>query len=280
MYSNKLIACIKSKSGAILRESGDQVFLPYGSEYSIFLKNTAAEKAYIEILVDGTNPLEKSIIELPAGETTELRGWTAKFPENLFGNAFRFIEKTESIENYRGSKPEDSLVEVRFYFEDKSDWTSMFDKLKSDKRTDIYINCPHPRPVQPYYPGPYQTWCSVEGPNSNTSLKNHTTSIPSGGFNSAIMDQTRFGQNVDSTGITVRGKVEPNIISGSGTLSGKSFSKKFKHSIVFKLNGIVNNGEIVEAVTTKSKKICPSCGKTQKWSYTYCPHDGTFLESE
>ena len=38
MYSNKLIACVKH-NGKILREKGENVLLPFGSEYTLYFKN-------------------------------------------------------------------------------------------------------------------------------------------------------------------------------------------------------------------------------------------------
>ena len=38
MYNNKLVAAIKS-NGKVLREFGEEVYIPFGSEYSILIKN-------------------------------------------------------------------------------------------------------------------------------------------------------------------------------------------------------------------------------------------------
>ena len=38
MYKNKLVVCIKVNE-KILKEEGNQVFLPYNTKYSVFIKN-------------------------------------------------------------------------------------------------------------------------------------------------------------------------------------------------------------------------------------------------
>jgi hypothetical protein len=53
MYSNKLVASIKS-NGKILREFNDKVYVPFGTEYSILIKNLNTVRASVNIFVDGT----------------------------------------------------------------------------------------------------------------------------------------------------------------------------------------------------------------------------------
>lgn len=50
--------------------------------------------------------------------------------------------------------------------------------------------------------------------------------------------------------------------------------------LTMSLRGLEENSQISSVVTTKSKKICTSCGKKYKSSYKYCPYDGTFLNNQ
>jgi len=53
MYSNKLAVAIKS-AGKVLREfNKDEVYLPFGKEYSIFIKNMNSHRALVKVTVDG-----------------------------------------------------------------------------------------------------------------------------------------------------------------------------------------------------------------------------------
>jgi len=55
MYSNKLAVAIKS-AGKVLREfNKDEVYLPFGKEYSIFIKNMNSVRALVKVTVDGTD---------------------------------------------------------------------------------------------------------------------------------------------------------------------------------------------------------------------------------
>jgi hypothetical protein len=48
MYANKFIACVKA-DGKVLREKGDEVYLPFGSEYTLYFKNENNRKVQINI---------------------------------------------------------------------------------------------------------------------------------------------------------------------------------------------------------------------------------------
>ena len=54
MYESKLAAAVKVK-GRVLREFKDTVKIPFGSEYSILLKNLNTARALINVFIDGEN---------------------------------------------------------------------------------------------------------------------------------------------------------------------------------------------------------------------------------
>ena len=54
MYNSKLSVCIKA-AGKVLREQKDQVYVPFGSEYSIYLKNLNTVRALVRINLDGVD---------------------------------------------------------------------------------------------------------------------------------------------------------------------------------------------------------------------------------
>jgi hypothetical protein len=61
MYSNKLVAAIKT-GGKVLREFGDVVLIPFGTEYSILLKNKNSVRASVKIEIDGKDVSEGASI--------------------------------------------------------------------------------------------------------------------------------------------------------------------------------------------------------------------------
>ena len=76
VYSNNLIVVIKCK-GKVLREfESNVVRLPFGSDYSIYIKNKdAMRKAVIKIKVDGKDVLDGNSLMVEPGNTTELKGF-------------------------------------------------------------------------------------------------------------------------------------------------------------------------------------------------------------
>ena len=96
MYKNKLVAVIKSK-GKVLREFGEIVNLQFQSEYSIFLKNLSSKRAVINITVDGDIVTGDGLV-LDARSEVELE----RFIDSA--HKFKFIERSDKIENHRGIK--------------------------------------------------------------------------------------------------------------------------------------------------------------------------------
>jgi hypothetical protein len=114
MYNNNLAAAIKV-GGKILREFGDIVYLPFGSEYQIRLKNLNQARAKLDIEIDGDNVTGSGIV-LSSFQTIDLERFIRN--GNLSeGNRFKFIECTEKIENHRGIKLEDGLIVIKYNFE-------------------------------------------------------------------------------------------------------------------------------------------------------------------
>lgn len=57
MYHQKLVCCVKV-GGKVLRESGDSVNIPFGSEYSILLKNLNSVRIQAKVFIDGQDATE------------------------------------------------------------------------------------------------------------------------------------------------------------------------------------------------------------------------------
>ena len=101
MFNQKLVASIKSK-GKILREFKDTVYVKFGSEYSILLKNLNSVRVIANVYIDGENAVPGGLV-LNAGQTVDLERWI-KNGNLTEGNRFKFIERTGDIEDHRGIK--------------------------------------------------------------------------------------------------------------------------------------------------------------------------------
>lgn len=117
MYSNKMVSCLKA-NGKVLREFNDTVFIPFGSEYSILLKNLNTVRASVNIHIDGTDVTQGSSLVINPETELELTRFITNGNMNV-GNRFKFIERTTEIENHKGIGIEDGLIRIEFQFEKK-----------------------------------------------------------------------------------------------------------------------------------------------------------------
>jgi hypothetical protein len=100
VYNNKFVVVVKAK-GKILREQGDIVYVPFGTEYTIMLKNLNTKRAVATVTVDGSNVTSGYKLIVEPGETFELEGFMRG---QSVSHKFKFIEKTKRIQKHRGNK--------------------------------------------------------------------------------------------------------------------------------------------------------------------------------
>lgn len=116
MFSNKLVVAIKN-NGKVLREQKDQVFLPFGTEYSIFIKNLNSVRALVKIELDGKSVTDGEDLVVYGNNEIDLERFLKKGNLNQ-GNRFKFIERIAEVEAARGGiQAEDGLLRVSFQFE-------------------------------------------------------------------------------------------------------------------------------------------------------------------
>jgi len=113
MYNNNFVAVIKS-NGKILRENTNNVIrLPFGSNYSILLKNLNTVEVVVDIEIDGENVLQGYNLIISPNSDFELSG---KLKDLNKSNKFKFIHKTKQISNYRGDRVDDGVVRITYSF--------------------------------------------------------------------------------------------------------------------------------------------------------------------
>ena len=135
MYKNNFVVVVKC-NGQILREQGSTVYLPYGSEYSILLKNKDTRKASVGIEVDGRDALNGNRLIIGGNSTEEVKGFMRNMRKT---NRFKFIKKTREIQKHRGDKIDDGLIRVTYRFE------------KRKRRPEIHYYEPPKGPIKPYW---------------------------------------------------------------------------------------------------------------------------------
>lgn len=271
MYSNRAAVAVKV-NGKVLREFKDTVYIPFGAEYSLLIKNLNTKRAIFNIFIDGDNIVPNGLV-LNAGQEIDLE--RAIRNNNLTeGNKFKFIERTGDIEEHRGIKLEDGLIRVEYQFEREL-----------------------PKPVyrEPNYglnPGPYwehtplmRSYNSVSADASYQVPKGTTTSIQA----SAAVGNMMVGSAMNvSASVQSLSTVVQN--DAGITVPGSKSEQKFKtvsnfaldpekHSMIIRLLGETeDNKPVVAPVTVKHKPRCVTCGTTNKATAKFCSKCGTALE--
>lgn len=274
-FRENFIAVVKC-GGKILREFDGVVKLPFGSEYTILLKNKEGRRAVVNIEIDGKDVLSGRQLVLDANSDLELKGF---LEDNVVRNRFKFIQKTKEIVDYRGDRIDDGLIRVSFRFE----------KPVHERRIyrDIYVD-------RHYYPNNYWypswTYTSSIGTGSSFSsspMGSITTSdahgdctvtnayqcstLTAGGSNcSMLMSNTPLPEE----GITVKGSNVNQNFSSSYIRE----LEELENVIVLRLSGYLESGMVVkEKIVTSKKVTCSTCGRKIHSNMKFCSNCGTAL---
>jgi hypothetical protein len=301
MYGNKLAAAIKV-NGKVLREFKDTVYIPFGSEYSILVKNLHTTRAVVNIFLDGENVVPGGLVIDP-GREVDLERWIKN--GNLSeGNRFKFIERTQAIEDGpRGIKLEDGLIRIEHQFEQLRPIINIADTFWNNNKTWS----------TPYY-STNATSTGVSGglgDRFSVSASGATYSTNVGGVMrgidtskngeataqaaSAAVDQYCADNGIkNSIGELHDGMATMDwmtLHSETGiTVPGSKSTQSFKtvtmglmesatYSMVIKLLGdLGNNKPVTKPVTVAHKPKCTTCGKQNKATAKFCTECGTALE--
>jgi hypothetical protein len=235
MYRAGLVAVIVA-NGKIVREMNSggtsTVYLPFGCEYSIRLKNNESRRAAVTISVDGKDVLFGHQLVVDANSESEVKGFLEDGGK-VAKNAFKFIEKTEKIREHRGDKIDDGIVRIEFQFEEPLPVYEPRPKIIWRDRYPIEKTLPKYEPF----------WYST-GENDSGSV------LRSASFKCSVNQQ-----NTD--GITVAGS---HVNQKFGTAYLRTLEST-KHVIVFELKGEKSDGTAVVApLLSRAKVECPTCG--------------------
>lgn len=307
MYKKDFVAVIKC-NGKILREIDDVVTIPFGSEYSILLKNLNSRKAQISITIDGKDVLDGKNLVVDGNKETELKGYMRGFSAK---NRFKFIQKTKEISEHRGDFIDDGIVRIEYQFEKKivtqrvrteycnhtyRDPIIVYNGTNQDHFSDeihIYTNqCDRGMSIEKGVNGDVSLDSDISGTMSlgfgprgisgdSPRLKrcsiNHDMSHKSKGFkgflDGGIMDPPT-SQPLEDEGITVKGSQCNQQFREvwMGELEEQS------SVITLKLRGYTEKcGFVSKPITVKTKIECDTCGKLSKSNAKFCSRCGTSL---
>ena len=285
MYNNKLAVALKA-NGKVLREFKDTVYVPFGTEYTIFIKNLNTVRASVTIEVDGQDATENVSLIINPKEELELTRFIKNGNLNT-GNRFKFIERTANIEQHRGVGVEDGLIRIEFEFERERQ--PMVTLTNHQPWWDQKIGSPwYGREDKIYYADPSYYTCDTavsKGALRSTS-PTHGELMNSVTCNAATFSATAAPtmgmataacaapQSFNDAGITVPGSVSDQKFSTVYGFIGDGV----KHAIVLKLLGENPEGQVIQQpITVKAKPKCVTCGKVNKATAKFCSECGTSL---
>lgn len=261
MYSNKLAVAIKSAQKEVLREFEDTVYIPFGEEYSIFVKNLNSVRASVNVSVDGEDVADGKSFVVDANDHIDIQRFIKN--GNLSeGNRLKFIERTGSVERHRGIGVEDGLIRVEFKFE-----RVIVPSWKLNNQHTYYGSIDD----------------GLIGGNNSGNMRglSRGVDIGTGGANTEQYTCDSFttvkcSANVapaNEAGVTVAGSISDQQFNEISSFPLEVES----HVIVLKLLGQTESNKVVEPVTVKAKPKCTTCGRVNKATAKFCANCGTSL---
>lgn len=277
MYNNKLAIAVKA-NGKVLREFKDTAFIPFGSEYTLLIKNLNTVRVEVRVDIDGTAATDGTALVIAPNSEVEL----TRFIKNgnlEQGNRFKFIERTAGVEKHRGVKLEDGLIRVEYQFEEVRPTPPVWPSdhwIKKEVWTREQRMFDNPNRIT--YRGPLRGFKSptAVGATLQSSIVNQAmyaaNAVNSTSFSTAAASST---PSFNDVGITVPGSVSDQKF----TVAAWFPVETTKHVMVIKLLGETEAGQpIVAPVTVKAKPKCTSCGHVNKAKSKFCSECGTSLE--
>lgn len=299
MYLDKFVVAIKAND-KILRETKDLVHLPFGSEFTVLVKNLNSRRAKFTLHIDGTDVLSGEEIIVNANSEVEMKRFIRNGNMDE-GNAFKFIERTQAIEDGpRGIKVDDGIVRVEFWFEQEAPVTVTTTHYHKNVWWDEYYKTyPYGKFGGPYYGQLYNgaphygstagVAQSVGGSSLRSSdVKNMVNSAAGGSTASFSTDSATLGDVAKGMQDTVR-SYNATVNDAGITVPGSKVEQKFtavygfkpeaiSHVVILRIVGMVGEVEVVKPITVKSKQKCETCGKVNKATSKFCTDCGTALE--
>ena len=266
MYEDRFVVVVE-QGGRVLREIGDTVTIPFGSDYGLRLKNLNSRRAVAKVTIDGEDVLGGNEVVVGPNAELALQGFMSA--DGRVRRKFRFTRKTAEVVEHRGDRLDDGMVRVEFRYEQP--------KPRVEETIHFhYDSYPWFRPW-PHYPNTWYgnptIWNTVIGSSATSKMSCCLADNSSGNVLRASCLADNSTPLADE-GIPVKGGRTAQDFSSVhvGKLEEEA------RVIVIRLKGTTDKGgQVRQAVTTRQKLQCPTCGRKSKSSAEYCPGCGTAL---
>lgn len=277
-------------NGKVLREFDGTTYLPFGSEYSILLKNLSNKRCRVSVRIDGTDVLDNANLIIEAKSETNLTRFV-KGGNLEAGNSFKFIEKTAKVEKHRGNKAEDGLVTVNFEFEREQvsyyphytttvyngivdnntgqKWTNNTMGFMEDGAGEMPSTYHSGEASWPDSDQYRSTMPRAMAPSGGNVLR--SASVNTKGFNRPVLQNSQ-----NTAGVTAPGSVNTQKFAYSHHLfvsDGKT------HTMTMQLKGGTPEGILVKKeITVKKLTRCEFCGTNVKQTAKFCHECGAGVQ--
>lgn len=270
MYNNKFVATIQVGDKTLRDDKDGNVYIPFNTEYEIYLSNLNSQTAVVTIEIDGDEVTKTSNIVVRPNQRTKIKGFNKALDDSLEDNyAFKFIEKTETISKYRGDKPQDGLIRIGVKYEQenpfKIDWNYTYKDYSYEWNKPIYYNSKVP------YNFTGDDSSSLMRGSSNISFTASNNSM--GCVNESSNPSVFLSQTVAPEGITTKGEYVKQDFDSTyvGPLEAK------ETVIIFQLHGQTKEQPVKKPITSRTKLVCEICGTRNKSLNKFCGECGTNL---
>lgn len=278
MYESKMALAVKANK-RVLRELGDTVYIPYGMEYSLLIKNLNTVKALVRVWIDGTDVTDGTSLVVGPNSSIDLERFI-KNGNMDEGNKFKFIERIAAISKHRGNKIDDGLIRVEFEFA-----TPQYPRHYPSAMGNLTPTWPG---VTPNDYTMYNQLLNARGfaekatfsTSSNVASGSmsdfYDSDIAYAGATAELSTQSNSSplRSIKSeVGITVPGSVSDQKFTTAAWFA----TDGVKHSMVLRVLGEAEGQPVVEPITVKHKVTCASCGRVNKVGAKFCSDCGTSL---
>lgn len=272
MYANKLAVAVKHR-GKVLQEFGEVVYLPFGSEYGLLIKNLNSVRASVKVSIDGQDVTEGVKLVVPPNGSIDIERFIKNGNLNK-GNRFKFIERNAAVTAHRGARVDDGLIQVTWSFELIRATISGTSEFVST------VNAPKPD-------GWWSNGTSAGGWGASGSLSSGPILMP--GQNSVSASAARGveswstdtykgaapqASSAPAPGVTAPGSVSHQQFHSVGWFETEAAI----HVMVIKLAGeAAATGAVQNVVYTRSKVGCTMCGYKSRPTSRFCSQCGASL---
>lgn len=295
MHKSKLVVAVKT-NGKVLREDKDTVFLPFGSEYSLLLKNLNSVRALLTVEIDGVDVLDGEKLVVNANSEIDLERFMKKGNQKQ-GNRFKFIERTAAIEDGpRGIGAVDGIVRVSFQYEKRKVLPVPVKVIEHHHHYDYwgpryFARYPLIGSTDMMYGHASSSIADnalLEVLSAQLSATTSDTSAPTKGLRSAsLMTSSAKLSASDGAMIMAQNAAPKNDvgITVAGSISNQKFQtvEDFEveaetEVIVLNLKGKTEAAKVEKPVTVQTKLKCSTCGTVNKSNAKFCRECGTALQ--